>query len=98
MARGLKPQSKEVERVYYLCTCSENKGVDQLLRAADLSLNVYHMQKVGFLLMQLNLVHSVLSFQIIYHSGKQHSHAMNHFMFFYFQLKTVRVNYSQQFS
>ena len=43
-----------MEGLYYLCTCSENKGADQLRghREADLSLFL-HMQKSGFLLRRL---------------------------------------------
>ena len=52
MARGLKFRIKKVEGSYYLCTCSENKGADQLrgYREADLRLLFSHMQKAGFLM------------------------------------------------
>ena len=53
IARGLKFQSKEVERLYNLC--SENKGADQLwgYHAADLCLKFLHMEKASFLMLGL---------------------------------------------
>ena len=53
MARGLEFWIQEEEVLYYLS--SKNKGTDQLLsyQDADLCLCFSHMQKAGFLMMQL---------------------------------------------
>ena len=53
MVRGLKFWDLVVEELYYLC--SENKGADQLCSyfTADLAPLFSHMQKTGFLIMQL---------------------------------------------
>ena len=55
MAGGLKFWIKEVEGLYKLCTCSENKGADQLhgYCAADLPLCFHICKKQIFFMMWL---------------------------------------------
>ena len=60
MATGFKFHIQEVEELNYMYLCSKKKGADQLhdYCAADLRL-FSHMQKAGFLMMQLISVSTI---------------------------------------